>query len=992
MTEVSDDDDDISLTSTVPSPPKENYYVDTIHAERETSQGTEFLVGWEDYPIERSSWETAAQFDDEQTLLDWEEKKREIAAGRLQEFDLTDFNRRLHEAELACQKRKHKRHLKREKLAKGQLVPSKTSLFSSTSNGPGFTNSDVTLNPCTDTANVYSSRATNQSQVGPARSQSIRGGLTRPPLVGFGTGRGGIIRSRPRRSYDADPSAPPKMFKYLSTKHRYEKARGYEPAPDVSQLKLMRPSEWLSAPAAYSSNPGPQHNTNMRGQEPDESPRRAISDVPNIDTFISQPQTSRSNDSKASNHSSPVSDRPRRLSDRSRDLYLPRRRPGREAKWIKGERGSYFVNPGELLCTLYYGPDKREIGEARMCGLDSIRRNRFLRTKKSHVLEIWFQHLCNLTDYNSLCRSTTNERYWNGWVEGFDDSEPDIYRFGQELTRRNLVAICIPEIQGHDVLLAYPPNSEDFGFLDGDFRGPRDVFLHTAVRSALGPIERLAFGSLQGQRGHLTETTTGAVNSSQINTIVANKQASEAQRELVSLNQDNRPSIIEFPNARIGLEPRPHTKTVTSLTNRRTSSDSIPGLQRRSPGIDHMGIDQGPKDPTTVANSDNRQPSLSIPLPFDLCYEFEKRFGVTFQTLATVAEKRLAGSFCVLFPQGSTGIEEECQAIVEFLKAHNSDKYKAIVYSNRTPEDWEKFTQAKNGVTLIHESFLDFYKLQGLNNLCRQSTFNFWSFTLSKEFGDNGPYFRRMLQTGGVILITEDYMLSDLRGTIVVLSWFEDYAKGRYPGTWKLMLRPGVLDWVQKQIEVTVNSRSLWLAMYHLIMQITAIGDANSRDILTGAEVGYTPNTLISPSKLPGYGFRTDDEIPDIPKDRTLTQEQRNADHLIEFYAGWALVNCYQFRKFFVLTASTLPRWDEWQHLQIRVGSPAIMKCFEINYKWYWEKLKHPAARSASHSERSSQTPFTPQTPRAGSSESAISRPTPSYIPPLSHHYPQPYQ
>ncbi|OGM45684.1 Chromo domain protein Chp1p [Aspergillus bombycis] len=988
MTETSDDD--ISLTSTVPSPPKENYYVDTIHAERETSQGIEYLVGWEDYPIERSSWETAAQFDDEQTLLDWEEKKREIAAGRLQEFDVADFNRRLYEAEQARQKRKHKRHLTREELAKGQLGLSNTGLFSSTSNSSGFADSDVTRNPCAHTANAYSSRATNQSQAGPARSQSIRGELTRPPLVGFGTGRGGIIRSRPPRTYDADPSAPPKRFKLLSTKNRYEKARAYEPAPDVNKLELMRPSEWSSTPAIYSANPGPQHHTSLKEQEPGESPRRMISDVTDIDTPVSQPQQSRLIDSNRSNHTSPLSDRPRRLFDRSRDLYLPRRRPGPEAKWIKGERGSYFVNPRELLCSLYYGPDKREIGEVRMCGLDNIRRSRFLRTKKGHALEIWFQHLCNLTDYNNLCKNTPNEKFWNGWVEGFDSSEPDIYRFGKELSQRNLVAICIPEIQGHDVLLAYPPDSEDFGFLDGDFRGPRDIFLHTAVRSPLGPIGGLALG-IQGQCGHLTEATTEIVNSSHTNTVFANKQASEAQRERGFLNQENGPWIIEGSNARIGLEPRPHANTATSLVNRRTSSDSIPVLQRRASGIDHMDIDQGSKDPTAAANSDKRQPPLGIQLPFDLDHEFEKRFGVTFQTLATVAEKRLAGSFCVLFPQGPGGIEE-CQAVVEFLKAHNSDKYRAIIYSNRTPEDWEKFTQAKNGVILVHESFLEFYKLQDLNNLCRQSTFNFWCFSLNRELSDNQPYFRRMLQTGGVILITGDYILSDPRGTVVVLSWFEEYAKGKYPGTWKLMLPPDVLNWVQKQIEVTVNSNFLWLTMYHLILRITALGDAKSRNILTGAEAGYTPNTVISPSKLPGYGFRTDDEIPDIPKNKTLTQEQRNADHLIEFYAGWALINCYQFRKFLVLTASTLPRWDEWQHLQIYVGSSAIMKSLEINYKWHWEKLKQ-SARSNPHSERSSQTPFTPQTPRAGSlSESATSRATSSYIPPLTHHYPQPYQ
>ena len=180
--------------------------------------------------------------------------------------------------------------------------------------------------------------------------------------------------------------------------------------------------------------------------------------------------------------------------------------------------------------------------------------------------------------------------------------------------------------------------------------------------------------------------------------------------------------------------------------------------------------------------------------------------------------------------------------------------------------------------------------------------------------------------------------------------------------------------------------------MYHLILQITALGDAKSQNILTGAEGGYTPNTVISPSKLPGYGFRTDDEIPDLPKDKTLSQEQRNADHLIEFYAGWALINCYQFRKFLVLTASSLPRWGEWQHLQIHVGSSAIMKSLEINYKLHWEKLKRSAG-SNSHSERGSQTPFTPQTPRAGpSSESATFRATSSYIPPPTYRYPEPYQ
>ncbi|KAE8356637.1 hypothetical protein BDV28DRAFT_144963 [Aspergillus coremiiformis] len=985
MTDASDDD--ISLTSTVPSPPKENYYVDTIHAERQTSHGIEYLVGWEDYPIERSSWETASQFDDDQTLLDWDEKKREILAGRRPEFDLTDFNKRILKAEQVHQERKRRRHAKRERLAKERLEQPNTE---SSIDFKGF---DDAARLCPQAADVHSNKGINRSQIVPGRSQLYGDGPARPHLVGFGTGLGGQIRARPRRSYDFDPAATPKRFKNLSTKNRCQKARAYEPAPDISKLELIRPSMWPSTSAAHGARPGPQPITTINGPQLGESLTKKCNGASGIDMSVSQPQTPLLTDSHSPKHASPDTCDPDYLPDLSLDLDLPQRRPGPKAIWIK--RGNYFVNPGELLCTLYYGPDKKEIGETRLCGLDTIRRNRFMRTKKGRQLEIWFQYLCNLTDYNILCQKTTNEKFWNGWIEGFDESEPGIYKFGEELKRRNLVAICIPEIKNHDVLLAYPPTSEDFGFLNGQFSGPSNVFLHTAVRSPLGPIQYVFGNQNRLKHGHLTEVNTWAVNSSQSNpTILANKQLEDLENssEQVVRNKDNEPLIVQAPNASKGLISHSGTITITPQTTKITSRDSIPTHQKIPPDTDPMDIDQSLQDPMTAASSAKTQPTLATQLAVNLVSLFEERFGMTFDTLATVAEKgRLAGSFCVLSPLGSGGIEQQCQLLVEFLKAHRTDKYKAIIYSNHTDDDWEKFTQAKSGVVLIHEDFLDYYKLPNLYKICRQ-TFSFWSFSLTRESGDDRPHFQRMLPIGGVALITEDFMLHDPKSTVVILSWFAEYAKSRYPGTWKLMFRPDILNWLLRQVDTVENSKYLWLAMYHLILQIIACGDTKTGDMLTGAETGYTSSPIISPSKLPLYGSRTENDNPDIPKG--LTQTERNADHLIEFFAGWALVNCYQFRKFYALTSvGPFQRWDEWQHLEIRVDSAAFMKSLEIDYTMHWEKLKHSIATSKSHSEMRPQPPFTPQTPKAGSSsESAASNVPFSYCPPTILQYPQPYQ
>ncbi|KAH8903997.1 hypothetical protein BR93DRAFT_883729 [Coniochaeta sp. PMI_546] len=78
------DDDNISLTSTLPDDhdPEEEFAVKTIHMENIAEDGGEmlYLVEWEDYPLDRCTWEPASNIGDE-LLNIWEEKKERQRKG-----------------------------------------------------------------------------------------------------------------------------------------------------------------------------------------------------------------------------------------------------------------------------------------------------------------------------------------------------------------------------------------------------------------------------------------------------------------------------------------------------------------------------------------------------------------------------------------------------------------------------------------------------------------------------------------------------------------------------------------------------------------------------------------------------------------------------------------------------------------------------------------------------------------------------------------------
>jgi chromo domain-containing protein 1 len=73
---------------------------------------------------------------------------------------------------------------------------------------------------------------------------------------------------------------------------------------------------------------------------------------------------------------------------------------------------------------------------------------------------------------------------------------------------------------------------------------------------------------------------------------------------------------------------------------------------------------------------------------------------------------------------------------------------------------------------------------------------------------------------------------------------------------------------------------------------------------------------FVSVRNIPKYGSRREDDHRKVPKG--MTQEERNKDHLMEWFAGWAIGHMEEFRKFTIISRLPhLERWKKWHHVSL---------------------------------------------------------------------------
>lgn len=457
----SDDEDDISLTSTAASDQLEEYEVEAILAQRNIEGIEQYLVKWDGYPYERCNWEPEESFCNPVTLEEWGGKRAAISRGEQPEFDVEALEKQIRSIDLASFERKGRRRAKRFRLGllsaddgrAGQAEEYEVdSLFDSIDGDEHDSSKDrersaqgkkpkqptshpKATNPKTASikrlANAPNQRQPNSSRspaigsrqkpsFSPASKKQLAKRTIPPPAVGISTRSPNDLSSRiqQQKVHNFDPTDPARVqvFKNLSSKRRYEKASQRERVPDIERLDLRKPGDWLTSDGGsdVSSRGGLWNRIHNSGSDSlfveQDGPMPAMFEEP---ASIAAPQTSpreQRNPGRTSLDSQRRGSQDSSYQESPRAVERPpfRQRPsqGNERERVPGRkfgaRGRYW-DPGEVLVTIRFGADGQEIGNARLCNLDLSTRRQILDTKERNNIDIWFRDTCTKEQYALLC-------------------------------------------------------------------------------------------------------------------------------------------------------------------------------------------------------------------------------------------------------------------------------------------------------------------------------------------------------------------------------------------------------------------------------------------------------------------------------------------------------------------------------------------------------------------------------------------------------------
>lgn len=253
-----------------------------------------------------------------------------------------------------------------------------------------------------------------------------------------------------------------------------------------------------------------------------------------------------------------------------------------------------------------------------------------------------------------------------------------MYKFGQELRRGNLLAISYPEEPsgGRNVLLAFSPFSEDFDFLRDDHSFFPDTFLYLSARNILPRMEKPSLSNRVSR-----PTIPAHVEVQREESPRRDRIATEQLPPPIEQRIEQRPLETAATHSTLPLDEDIHIDTGDDQVH----FDSL-----------HEAENQEPL-PTAQALVPQEPRGLSVE-NFDMDVFFKNVFKMTFDVLAANngPEKGFAQVFYLMCPP-EDAVQKECEVLIEFLKKH-----RAVIFSNRLDEDWERFARTINrGVVVV---------------------------------------------------------------------------------------------------------------------------------------------------------------------------------------------------------------------------------------------------------------------------------------------------
>lgn len=156
VAKISLEDDAISLTSTQASENGGIFTVDRILVERENHY-KRYLIKWEDYPLEESTWEPRRSIKDPSILVSWEKRKEDEKCGRARPFNLVAFNKKVAKHEAKTNERHRLRRAKRNRLVALESRPDTTLSVNDTAKDAAVINPDPQRDKCLRVGKINSS-------------------------------------------------------------------------------------------------------------------------------------------------------------------------------------------------------------------------------------------------------------------------------------------------------------------------------------------------------------------------------------------------------------------------------------------------------------------------------------------------------------------------------------------------------------------------------------------------------------------------------------------------------------------------------------------------------------------------------------------------------------------------------------------------------------------------------------------------------------------
>lgn len=259
----------------------------------------------------------------------------------------------------------------------------------------------------------------------------------------------------------------------------------------------------------------------------------------------------------------------------------------------------------------------------------------------------------------------------------------------------------------------------------------------------------------------------------------------------------------------------------------------------------------------------------------------------------------------------------DANAVKEWLSKHLSTR---LIFADDQRDDWAEFQQESNDKTsiiLFHERYPSYCELPHLYKTLK-SGFVFCH-SLSFVPTEQGNPITRIFPRGTVLCITESTLVSQAEEALGAMIWFRDssFSKAQY---WKLMLPPDPFSWILRQaMESSGERQNRYLGMLETLHELRT---RSFKALWCSSRPSDDPNKLmastldeefvISPIGLPGYSDWKEAGM----------SEQAIADRdsgLLEYYAGWAVLNVANYRRFMVLDVHRSNKTEKrWCHLWFR--------------------------------------------------------------------------